>query len=1196
MLLWPPRPCGAQEGHAATPGQVEGRPPVTEASPLQARIDAALPFDTVEVEAGEYVGDLVIDKPLRLRGHGRPRLLGSGRGSVVRIRAADVTFEGFELDGRDGGDLGRDSSGIHVAGAPSHHPRLSDPGRPLRRLPPRGSRSRRSRAARIRGIPGRDPGEKGSGIHAWNTDGFRCTGNEIVDTRDGFYIQSSSHGRISHNVARDLRYGLHYMFSDDNVFEDNLFENGAAGAALMYSRRIVFRRNRFLRNRGFASVGLLLKACDEVVAEDNLIADNARGIFLEGSYRNEFRRNVVAASDVAIVLYDSCGGNRFEGNSFVANLSPLQLVGRRTDTVFLGNYYSDADSPDLDGDGRADLPYRLSSVFDHLRGNLTAADLMAQGLAATALGIAERAFPVLEPVSVVDAAPLARPPVLPDVPAPPEGRARRQRGRPLRVARRPGRGGGPAAAGPSAAGEPAVISFRGFGKTFGTQAAVRGLDLEVARGEAVALLGPNGSGKTTCLKAAAGLVRPTSGSVSLGEPPRPAHETASARGSVVPAPARGLSRCALGARGARVLPRPARSAPGTCRRGASVRVPQRGGRPGGGHLFGGHGAAAGPGRGHDAGGQGPAPRRAHGRPRSRRSLRLLRPRGPTAPHGSDVALHLASSRRRRAPGRPLRGARGGTPRGLPDRGRAQGPSGRARACCGCGSRPRRRTFSTGSRTLAPVALFAADELVVPGPASSRPAVLDLVREAGAEVRGLTAEEGRLDDLYRELVADPEAGTTHERIPPPPGARGARRARRRAPRKPPGPAALDTRNERCRFCHMAVSDARTAGQIVAAGEEPLFFDDLGCLASYLAGQQERREGAVIYVADHRTKAWVRPPPPSIPGVPGLDTPMASHLVAHADTASRPADRGGSGRSGRLVGRRPRVAAEARDDATDPGSQRLASLLALRPAGDGPRGALAIHPGLRRGVRRPGPRHRRLGLRAVGRPRRAGLRAHGRLARPARGPPRAAGRAASRNHGLAPDRGAAELLLSQPVGRSVVLFGKLFGLFLALAGAQALGFGAAGLVIFSRRAADGLPGFLLLGAGGFVLTAVFLAVAAALVAGAFGRRRLRALAFAILVWFIVVVLFDVVALGVASAAPFGRGVASADRERARQPRGRGAHGDPARASRAAAPSAAPPWPSSASPKGRRGRRCLLALSLAFWIVVRPPWPRPLRRADL
>jgi nitrous oxidase accessory protein len=250
----------------------------------------------------------------------------------------------------------------------------------------------------------------------WNTTGFRLVGNTILDVRDGFYIQSSSRGFIAWNTARDLRYGLHYMFSDDNVFEDNTFENGAAGTALMYSRRITFRRNRFLHNRGFASVGLLFKACDEVVAEDNLVADNARGIFLEGSYHNRFRRNIVAQSDVAIVLYDSSSDNAFEGNAFVGNMTPLMLSGRRTDTRFDGNYWSDNDTPDLDGDGRSDVPYRLSSVFDHLRSNLTAADLMTPGFAAAALGVAERAFPILEPIAVVDRAPLAKPPALPDVP------------------------------------------------------------------------------------------------------------------------------------------------------------------------------------------------------------------------------------------------------------------------------------------------------------------------------------------------------------------------------------------------------------------------------------------------------------------------------------------------------------------------------------------------------------------------------------------------------------------------------------------------------------------------------------------------------------------------------------------------------------------------------------------------------------
>ncbi len=408
------------EDQPLAPGRLEGRPSLDRVSPLQERVDAAPSGATLEVEAGTYEGDLFIDRPLRLVGRGRPTLVGSGEGSVVRVRAPDVTIEGFDIDGRGGGDLADDSSGIHVAAA-RVTVRDCRIGQTLFGVYLREAPDAVVEKCFIRGIPGKTPGEKGSGIHVWGTEGFRFTENEVVDARDGFYLQSASKGRIVGNVVRDLRYGLHYMYSDDNVFEDNLFENNAAGAAVMFSHRIEFRRNRFLRNRGFASVGLLLQSCDDVVAEDNLIGDNARGVFLEGSHRNLFVRNIIAQSDTAIVLYASSTGIRFEGNSFLGNLTPLTLVGKRPDAAFVGNYWSEHAEPDLDGDGFSDGPYRLTSVFDHFRGNLTAADLFSQGFAADALGAAERAFPVLQPVAVVDPAPLARPPSLPDVPAPHPG-------------------------------------------------------------------------------------------------------------------------------------------------------------------------------------------------------------------------------------------------------------------------------------------------------------------------------------------------------------------------------------------------------------------------------------------------------------------------------------------------------------------------------------------------------------------------------------------------------------------------------------------------------------------------------------------------------------------------------------------------------------------------------------------------------
>ena len=439
----------------AAPGALEQRPAPGDASPLQLRIDAASAGSVVVVEAGTYTGDLVIDRPLQLVGRGRPTLVGSGHGTVVRIRAADVTVEGFDIDGREGGDISRDSAGIHIAArrAIIRDCRIT---RALFGIYLREADGTVVDHCRITGMANLAPGEQGSGIHVWNTDGFRLTDNTIQYSRDGIYIQSSPHGVTLRNTASDLRYGLHYMFSDDNVFEDNLFERGAAGAALMYSRRLIFRRNRFLHNRGFASVGLLLQVCDDVEAEDNLIADNARGVFMEGVHRNIFRRNVIADSDTALVLYDSVRESRFEGNAFFGNLSPLEFVGRRTDTIVDGNYWSDSAGADLDGDGVEDGPYRLSSVFDHFRGNLTAADLFAQGLGAKILSRAEETFPVLDPIPVVDAHPLARAPKLPNVPLPPPRDATRGAGwaivasacgltagvAVLIAGRRPGHGGG----------------------------------------------------------------------------------------------------------------------------------------------------------------------------------------------------------------------------------------------------------------------------------------------------------------------------------------------------------------------------------------------------------------------------------------------------------------------------------------------------------------------------------------------------------------------------------------------------------------------------------------------------------------------------------------------------------------------------------------------------------------------------------
>ena len=108
-----------------------------------------------------------------------------------------------------------------------------------------------------------------------------------------------------------------------------------------------------------------------------------------------------------------------------------------------------------------------------------------------------------------------------------------------------------------------------------------------------------------------------------------------------------------------------------------------------------------------------------------------------------------------------------------------------------------------------------------------------------------------------------------------------------------PAELDTRHESCRFCRMTVSERPFAAQLVAAGEEPMFFDDLGCLRDFLGSGGKLPTGATAFVADHRTGEGVRGAKAVYTEVPTLQTPMASHLVAHADAASRDADPAAAG---------------------------------------------------------------------------------------------------------------------------------------------------------------------------------------------------------------------------------------------------------------------------------------------------------------
>lgn len=297
-----------------------------------------------------------------------------------------------------------------------------------------------------------------------------------------------------------------------------------------------------------------------------------------------------------------------------------------------------------------------------------------------------------------------------------------------------------------------MISFRRFGKRFGPHAAVEDLSLEIGPGEVVALLGPNGSGKTTSLKAAAGLVRPTSGEVLLGRPGRPAGEPA-AREMLSFLPQRASFPDSLSGREVVEFYRRLRGTdPGRTQEvlkfaslnGAGDRAVST--YSGGMVQRLGLAVAMLP--------EAPV-------------LLLDEPTAALDPDGLCAFYGLVT--RRRAEGKTVffTSHQMGDVERLADRfavlveGRlAALLTGRELAGRLADRGVMRLRFAERPpgllervRTLVPKAAWSGEELVVPGRAAERPAVLDLVRGAGAEVRGLTAEEGRLDELYRELVAE-----------------------------------------------------------------------------------------------------------------------------------------------------------------------------------------------------------------------------------------------------------------------------------------------------------------------------------------------------------------------------------------------------------------------------------------------------------
>src|SRR5690606_22617306 len=209
----------------------------------------------------------------------------------------------------------------------------------------------------------------------------------------------------------DVRYGLHYMYSDNNRFEGNRFERNAAGAAIMYSEGLFVRGNVFSSNAGFRAYGILAQSVDKSVFIDNALERNAVGLYLENSVGNTLRGNSIARNYVGARLSASSTGNALSRNRFVGNIHSVETDRDSADNEWSasgrGNYWDGAMPIDLDGDGAGELAHREADVLGRHRRGFPAAALLSDSPALRLLKFAHPRAQLGGVPALEDPAPLA---------------------------------------------------------------------------------------------------------------------------------------------------------------------------------------------------------------------------------------------------------------------------------------------------------------------------------------------------------------------------------------------------------------------------------------------------------------------------------------------------------------------------------------------------------------------------------------------------------------------------------------------------------------------------------------------------------------------------------------------------------------------------------------------------------------------
>ncbi|MBK5284236.1 MAG: right-handed parallel beta-helix repeat-containing protein, partial [Bacteroidia bacterium] len=295
--------------------------------------------DTVIFSTGHYyVNNLLILKPLILIGENFPQLDGNDKFQIMSIEADDVRVEGFEFLNSGRSDM-NDISAVRIMDAKRVHILNNHFENIFFGIFCNNASNCYITGNKIKSISVKEV-DSGNGIHCWKSDSIYISKNYVSGQRDGIYFEFVTNSVIEDNVSeKNIRYGLHFMFSNSNIYSGNTFRNNGAGVAVMFSHHVTMIGNTFSKNIGGGSYGILMKEISDSRIEKNHFIGNTVGIYMEGANRIFMLKNSFQSNGWAFRIQASCSEITVEKNNFTANTFDVATNGTLMLNKFSNNYW-----------------------------------------------------------------------------------------------------------------------------------------------------------------------------------------------------------------------------------------------------------------------------------------------------------------------------------------------------------------------------------------------------------------------------------------------------------------------------------------------------------------------------------------------------------------------------------------------------------------------------------------------------------------------------------------------------------------------------------------------------------------------------------------------------------------------------------------------------------------------------------------